>query len=354
MAQLAQAWGPAVEHRIVAHDQHYGAEILLQGLIFSRLGDFPLRVAGLARRLRQVGTALASSDADLVCTYNWGAMDVVLANRLFGRRPLVHHEDGFGPQEAVRQLPKRVLFRRLALPGADAIVCCSQNLLRIARDIWHQPPGRLHFLPNGVAIDNFISAPAQNAIPGLVKKPGELLVGSVAKLRPEKNFARLLQAFAQAAKGKNARLVIVGDGDELPKLQSLATQLGIQDQTLFPGFLAHPHLYLGLFDLFAMSSDTEQFPISLVEAMAAGLPALTTNVGDIRHILPVIQSDFIISTNDESAYTAALTRLLDDAGVRHTLAEANRAAAQAFTETAMVDRYAALYSRISGRQFPSS
>jgi hypothetical protein len=87
---------------------------------------------------------------DLVLTYNWGAMDAVMARRLFGGPPLVHHEDGFNADEAGGQKRARILFRRLALPAAANLVVPSAELERIARLVWRQPASRVRRIPNGI------------------------------------------------------------------------------------------------------------------------------------------------------------------------------------------------------------
>src|SRR6185295_17601986 len=85
----------------------------------------PLRLWRLARYLRGF---------DLVLTYNWGGFDAVMARRLFGGPPLVHHEDGFNEDEAERLNPKRNLYRRIGLKGAWRLVVPSARLERIARE----------------------------------------------------------------------------------------------------------------------------------------------------------------------------------------------------------------------------
>ena len=80
---------------------------------------------------------------------------------------------------------------------------------------------------------------------------------------------------------RQARLVIVGAGPGQRAHRRRGAPLGVADRLLMPGFLADPARWIGRFDIFALSSDSEQFPISLVEAMAAGLPAVATAVGDV-------------------------------------------------------------------------
>ncbi len=346
VCQLMRAWGTAIEHRIAAHDGNYGAEALLEGVNYKREENLPLKLSGMIARLRALGGALKSYDADLICTYNWGAMDAVLANRLFGKRKLIHHEDGFGPTEATRQNPKRLLYRRIALPGANKLVLCSNNLMRIAIEIWQRPASQCVMIPNGVQLELFFIKPKPNAIQGLVKRPDEIIIGSVAKLRPEKNFVRLVEAFAEASDGLDARLVIVGDGPDKNIIMERIAALKLEDRVLLPGFMADPHHYMGLFDVFAMSSDTEQFPISLVEAMAASVAVITTDVGDIKYIVPDIQQPFITGKSDMKNYIKNLRLLIMDAKLRQSLAAANHQAVQQYSEAKMVAIYSQLYDAV--------
>ncbi|WP_157220552.1 glycosyltransferase [Flavisphingomonas formosensis] len=288
---------------------------------------------------------------DLVLSYNWGAMDAVMARRLFSGPPLVHHEDGFNVRERNGPVPGRSLFRRLAFPAASALVVPSVRLERIAHDVWKQPAGRVRRIANGIALAGYDAPPSADAIPGLEKRPGEIVVGTLAGLRPIKNLRRLVRAFAAAQTGAAAaRLVIVGEGPDREAIAAEAGRAGVADRVLLPGFLPDPARYIGLFDIFALSSDSEQFPISLVEAMAAGKPAVSTDVGDVAQMVAEPNRAFVVPVSDEGAFAAALGRLIADDGLRHAVGEANRARAQAeYGEDAMVDAYRSLYSSAIGR-----
>ncbi|PIY27076.1 MAG: hypothetical protein COZ10_00885 [Comamonadaceae bacterium CG_4_10_14_3_um_filter_60_75] len=132
-----------------------------------------------------------------------------------------------------------------------------------------------------------------------------ITIGTVAGLRPEKNIPRLIQAFAAVRARQNARLVVVGGGPELPALQALAARLGVAEDVEFAGYLADPISRLIEFDLFALSSDTEQLPIAMLEAMACGIPVVATRVGDVAHIMPSVAQSALADPND-AAFTAAL------------------------------------------------
>ena len=138
----------------------------------------------------------------------------------------------------------------------------------------------------------------------------QLTIGTVAGLRPEKNIARLIKAFAAVRARQSARLVVVGGGPELPALQALATQLGVAEDVEFAGYLADPISRLLEFDLFALSSDTEQLPIAMLEAMACGIPVVATRVGDVAHIMPGVAQSAVAEPTD-AAFTSTLLGTID-------------------------------------------
>jgi glycosyltransferase involved in cell wall biosynthesis len=341
--QLINAWGPAYVHSIVSVE--HGELDARQRLQIE--ADFPafpdLKSGTLPGRLMALRSRIAQLKPDLVLTYNWGAVEVVMARRLFGGPPLVHHEDGFGTEESESLYRRRTWFRRQAFAGAHQIIVPSRVLERIARETWRQPAERVTYIPNGVDLPLFGIKPQPHAIPGFVPDD-RLLVGTVAGLREEKNLTRLVRAFAHAARDLPARLVIVGTGPDRDAILAEAHTQGLADRVHLPGFLSNPERYVGLFDVFALSSDTEQFPISLVEAMAANLPAACTDVGDIKDIVAPDNLPFITARQDEAALAAAIRALLVDPDLRGRIGAANRArVARDFSLAAMIARYKEIY-----------
>lgn len=340
--RLMNAFGREARHVVLtAVPGALGAAAMIDEGIDVRFPDDAPSLQGKPglRRYRQLAAYM--SGFDLVLTYNWGAMDAVMTRRIFGRSlpPLVHHEDGFNADEAVRLRSDRNGFRRLALPAAHALVVPSHTLETIARNVWKQPATRVRRIPNGIDVAAY-GRPTL-AIPGLKKGKGEIIVGTLAGLRPVKNLSRLVRC---AAALPQLRIVIVGEGEDRQAIMASAEQLGMADRVVMPGHLRNPEKFVGHFDLFALSSDSEQFPISLVEAMAAGLAVVSTDVGDVRNMVAAENRDFIVPVRNERAFHDALKAVASDPELRHRLGVANRQKAQAaYDESAMIAAYRTLY-----------
>lgn len=356
-AQLINAFGPGISHSIIsAEPEALGAAKAIDPkcrVDYPR--DFPsLTGRPLPGRLQQLARGLEGYD--LVLTYNWGAMDAVMAHTLFAQMyrlpPLVHHEDGFNQDEAERLKRGRNWYRRVALGRTSALVVPSERLERIALDAWQQPAGRVRRIPNGIATSRYGRKARADALPRVIKRKEELWLGTIAGLRPVKNLPRLVRAFA--AMPEAWQLVILGEGPERDAIRDEALRQDVGHRVHLAGFVADPAAAIGLFDLFALSSDSEQFPISVVEAMAGGLAVAAPAVGDVRAMVAPENAALITPPGDEAALGEALLRLGEDAALRRRLGAANQQRARTeFDEAGMIAAYRRVYAEALGRpQFP--
>lgn len=330
-ASIANHFGRRWRHAVVAMDGNLACRERLDPGLDVAFPDLGLRKGDLVGSLRTMRAALHAMRPAMLLTSNWGTIEWAMANRV-AVVPHIHLEDGFGPDERAHQIPRRVRTRRLCLAGRTVVVP-SRTLERIATETWRLNPARVRYVPNGIDLHRF---------GGAGRVPGVPVVGTVAALRPEKNIARLLHAFATAAGGSVARLVIVGDGPDRPRLQGLAQDLGIAGQVDWAGHRPDPAPILRQMDVFALSSDTEQMPISLLEAMASGLPVASTDVGDVAAMLPPEQRGFVGPT-DADVLAKSIRTLLADPAMRARLGQANRARAEArFDQQTMFATWAGL------------
>lgn len=350
--RLMNAFGDRARHTIVSAmpDQLGARDAIAKGIKYE-IAQNPPPLSGRPSVKRYEEIAGFMRRFDLVLTYNWGAIDGVMAARVFGKGlpPIVHHEDGFNADEAERLNPVRNMYRRMALPAANALVVPSNVLEKVALKHWRQPPARVHRIANGVATQLYAGKPDARLIPQLQKRrEGEVFIGCVAGLRPVKDLPMLIRAVA----GVNARfkLVILGEGPERQNIIDAAEAMAIEDQVILPGFLPEPHRYMGLFDIFALSSKSEQAPISIIEAMAAGLPVVSTRVGDIPVMVSPENVPFLAPRHHEVDLRDRIDTLARNPESMHYIGEQNRARAHAlFDETAMIASYARLYGAAMGR-----
>jgi L-malate glycosyltransferase len=347
--RLMNAFGDRAEHTILSAvpDALDARDSIDPAISVTFPGDAAPALIGKPGPARYRRLSQYMADFDLVLSYNWGSMDSAAARWMFPKHcpPLIHHEDGFNPDELAKLNWKRNLFRRIALRTAEKLVVPSHTLGQIAARHWGRPDAIR--IPNGIAVAQYARLPKEGVIPRFVRNEGDVWVGTIAGLRRIKNLPRLVRAVA--AQPANVKLVIVGEGPDRDAIMEQASACGIGNRVLLAGFMAEPHRYVGHFDIFALSSDSEQFPISLVEAMAAGKPVISTDVGDIRHMVAEENRHFLVPPKDEAGFAHALGQLVDDAALRQSLGARNqRVALDQYDETAMIHLYAALYGAACG------
>lgn len=353
-AMLMRALGDRYRHTVVSCDGRNEAAELAPGVDLRLVAWAP--GGGAAAGIKFARSLLREQKPDLLLTYNWGAMDSVLAARSSGFKRLVHHEDGFNADESVTLKGRRNWTRRLALRSTDVIVP-SANLERIAKGTWRLR--KVQLIPNGLDASLFARSTAQGAAfrtaHGICENA--FVVGAVGHLRPVKNFGRLIHAMAQAAgssqwpAGQRPHLLIVGEGGERAALEAEAAKAAHLDVT-FTGHISGLASAYSAMDVFALSSNSEQQPVSLLEAMSASCPVVATDVGDISATLPEEGRRLIseLGGGVEEAMAASITELAGDKGLRDRLAELGlERVKKSYSLPAMVDAYGAAFDRTMNR-----
>ena len=234
---------------------------------------------------------------------------------------------------------------RLFLRTFDSVVVLSEKVAELLRRAGIQE-GKLVTISNGVEIERF-----RDAQPTLKDDPflqRESVIGFVGRLVPGKGVDILLRAAQKVlSRCPNTRFMLVGDGPSRQELESLASQLGIQDRVVFAGVRREmPEIYASL-DLLVLPSLCEAMPMCVLEAMAAGKPVIATRVGSIPQLVEPGQTGELVEPGGVQELSAAIVRLLE-APQRARQLGANgqaRAAAQ-FSADAMAGRYLELYREV--------
>lgn len=353
IATVMNRLGRRYRHTVVALDGNLDAAAHVGSDVAAGYRSVALPRYSLPKALARIAAELKDLGPDLLLTYNWGAVEWALAAMLTRRGAHLHLESGFGLEEAEGLKLRRALFRRLALARTDAVVVPSHTLAAIARQSWRIPPGRIVHIANGIDCRRFAAPPNPELRARLLGgDEAGVVVGTVAPLRPEKNVGRLLRVFRDLPTAVPTRLLIVGDGSERAGLEAEAAALGIADRVIFAGYVAEVERVLGLIDVFVLTSDTEQMPNALLQAMANGRAIASTDVGDVRRILPAEAGRFVVGKTDERALARVVADLVETPALRTAAAEANRCHVVAHHALdGMIATYDALFARVlAGRR----
>lgn len=300
---------------------------------------------------RAVARYLREEAPDVAVTVAWlqnvpGAVAAKLA-RYRGRLVLTEH--GHVSYEAavehrhnrlLRNMPR--LIRRV-YPWADALVAVDSGILedlteRVGVDL---SGVETEVIPNPVDVGRVQALGAERArLPG----DGLPVVVTVGRLSPQKNQRLLIEAFARL--DVPARLVIVGDGPERAALEALVSRLRLDGTVAFTGHVANPHAYTAAADVFVLPSKIEGCPLALIEALAAGCPAIATDcTPGPRAILSGGEYGVLVPPDDAAALARALGGLLADEGRRRELSKLGRRRARDFTVDELVARWLAFLDR---------
>jgi glycosyltransferase involved in cell wall biosynthesis len=206
-------------------------------------------------------------------------------------------------------------------------------------------------IANGIALARFHPDPAAGARvrAGLGLDQAAWVVGTVGRLAAEKNQALLLRAAAPLL-GPGARLVLAGDGPLRPALAELAARLGVAPFVHLLGARGDVPDVLNALDVFVLSSDSEGLPLVIPEAMAAGLPVVSTRVGGVPTVLADGDTGFLVPPGEEAPLRARLAALrgAPDAA-RACGARAREAALARFSAERMAREYLELYAAVLRR-----
>jgi glycosyltransferase involved in cell wall biosynthesis len=230
------------------------------------------------------------------------------------------------------------LADRAVCPLTTMIVCVSQTELEAGLAARVCVRERTTVIPNAVDVS---ALPTRSQG---VSEPVEIV--SVGRLAAPKDFSTLLAALALLPAGR-ARLTVLGDGPLRPALEEQVAELGLAGDVVLAGEAADVRPYLDRADLFVLSSTSEGMPISVLEAMAAGLPVVASAVGGLHEIVVDGATGFLVPPSQPQALADALGRLVEDAGLRGRLGAGGRQRAEddfslARWRAAHLDLYASL------------
>ena len=301
-------------------------------------------LVGLIRTVRSIAAYIDRERPDfLFPALGPAKVSAILASFLVSSRPILI------PVMRNVVMNRPLLFRvlyRLLFPFADRIVAVSDGVGDSLVRKLGVPRGKIETIYNPVArpeIGNLAAEAPDH--PWMVEAESPVFL-AVGRLAPAKDFATLLRAFQRVCRERPARLIILGEGPERRRLETIARRLDVADRVSMPGWVANPFAFMNRASVFVISSRYEGLSLVLIEALACGCPAVSTDCpsgpseilldGEIGPLVPV---------GDDATLAAAMERLLDDPPDKETL----RARARFFSVEACAARYDRLIRECTGR-----
>lgn len=203
----------------------------------------------------------------------------------------------------------------------NSVVCVSQSVSRFAQDTIGLPVSKLTVIPNGIDLDQYDQLLSQGEARGKFNLPKEaLIVGAIGRPRPVKGYLYLVEAFARLADTYPAAcLVFIGNGPDRPNLIDKVRSLGLEDRVIFLDDQTDIPGLLPAIDILAVPSLYEGMPNVVIEAMAAGVPVVATNVGGTQEVIINGETGILVPPQDANALSEGISSLLQKPDLRRQI-----------------------------------
>lgn len=241
---------------------------------------------------------------------------------------------------------------RISLRFYERVVCVSRDLSERCRDSG-VAESRCRLIHNAIDIEQFKRSSSQyEAKRRLGIATERLVVGSVGRLSSEKAFDLLIRCVDELAiRGVDLELLIVGEGEEAPKLEELVARIRSKGRVRLLGFRADTVSIYEAMDVYVLSSRREGLPNVLLEALALEVPVVATRVGGVPQLIKDGESGMLVEIDDQIGMTKAIEKLLADPLLRRRLARSGLAVIEAgYSFRRRIERMAALYDEVLGRR----
>jgi sugar transferase (PEP-CTERM/EpsH1 system associated) len=351
--RLATALTAGFEHRICCI-RGFDPQLTKSWLATEQVVSLNLRSSRFSFFVPALLRAIGSYKPDVVHSRNWGAIEAVLAARMAGVPVVIHSEHGYEIESLSRTPVRQKWMRRLVCSTADAVFTVSRELRGFHASQAGVRPEKIRVLSNGVDTQTF--APSRQSREQIRSELGissaDFVVGAVGRVVPIKDYATLIRAAGKLAEGgRNVKLLLVGDGPELPSLRELAQSLpSMGHRFLAVGRRDDVSTLLTGMDVFVQTSLGEGMSNTVLEAMASGLPAVVTRVGGNPEIVTP-GCGWLFDPGDVQHLSQLLLMLAGDRNLCARVGQAARSRVEeAFSHEIMLENYRQLYMELAHKK----
>jgi glycosyltransferase involved in cell wall biosynthesis len=323
-----------------------GEGLVQEGIKVAHLGRQP----GFDWRcVRKLSRLFATEKIRIVHAHQCTPFAYSLATRFFGRRPPVLFTEHGRFYPDVRSL-KRKWFNNVLAASHDRFVAVGESVRQALIKNEGLHPNRIQVVYNGITLSRTSDEPANrdDLRRALGASDDDFIVLQVARLDPIKDHKTAIHAVARAAHGNSRiRLLIVGDGPERMEIEREIKSQALDERVALLGQRNDVHCLLDAADAFLLTSLSEGIPLTIIEAMAAGVPVVATSVGGVPELITDEVNGLLARAGDVDGLAAALLRISRDGLLRKRLA--SRASLDAeihFSEDRMIMEYERIYQEM--------
>lgn len=325
-------------------------EILVEKQIpFFTLGKKAGKDLGLIWRLKDF---VSKRKYTIVHTHNQGPLLYAGLAKVFGGKFLLVHTEHINETKEISYSTKDILYNKFLYRQLDGFISIARHLTKYFRSHYNLSHAQLTTIPNSIAIETAPSLPISELRRELGLSDETVIVGNISALRPQKDHRTLIKAMEIiVSKMPNIVLVIAGEGESRHELFEYVRQFELGQHIRFLGYRPDVKELLAQFDLFVLSSLYEGLPLCILEAMAAGLAVVATNVEGTNELVRNGQTGLLVPSKQPEQFADAIITVLRDQNLRERMGVAGQQlVADEYNFEKMIDSYASYYRAIMGKK----
>lgn len=327
-------------HVITSLDDGLPVESMENGFFVHRIFWRKIRFLGTISFWIKIFLVLKKINPDIVHAQNIGnGIPAFLAKKIF-KKPYVvygHGSDVYLPWRFKKPISK------LVLKNADAVIALTEDMKKAIKKIYNRD---VLVIPNGIDLEKFEDLSRVTFRKRWKIEDEEKILTFVGTLRPIKGVEYLIRAMKIIRqKNADARLMLVGNGEEREKLEKLVKELILEEYVRFIGKVQNEEVpeYMAASDIFILPSLSEGFPVTVLEAMASGLPIIVTRVRGLQEIIKDGENGFLVEPKNPEQIAEKVLMLLEDDELRERISKNNKEQAEGYSWESVVARLEKVY-----------